>query len=48
MSDEKIKNEMNLSVKKDIKVDSEELCNANDDRTNDEQANNDGKRWIII
>ena len=43
MTDEKIKNEMNLTVKTDVKIDSEEFCNANDDRTND-----DGKRCIII
>ena len=35
--------EMNLIGEADIKVDSEEFCNVND-----EQANNDGNRWIII
>ena len=42
-SDEKIAMEMNLIGEADIKVDSEEFCNVNDD-----QANNDGNRWIII
>ena len=35
--------EMNLIGEADIKVDSEEFCDANDD-----QANYDGMRWIII
>ena len=42
-SDEKIAIEMNLIGEADIKVDSEELCDANDD-----QANDDGTWWIII
>ena len=47
-SDEKIAVEMNLVGESDIKVDSEEFCEANDDQANDDQANNDGTRWIII
>ena len=42
-SDEKIAMEMNLIRETDIKVDSEKFCDANDD-----QANYDGARWIII
>ena len=42
-SDEKIAMEMNLIGEADIKVDSEEFCDAKDD-----QANYDGMRWIII
>ena len=42
-SDEKIAMEMNLIGEADIKVDSEEFCDANED-----QANYDGMRWIII
>ena len=42
-SDEKIAMKMNLIGKADIKVDSEEFCDANDD-----QANYDGNRCIII
>ena len=43
VSDEKIAMEMNLIEEADIKVDSEEFCDSNDN-----QANNDGMRWIII
>ena len=42
-SDEKIIEDINPIGKADIKVDSEEFCDANDD-----QANYDGTRWIII
>ena len=42
-SDEKIAIEMSLIGEEDIKVDSEEFCDANDD-----QANYDGMMWIII
>ena len=42
-SDEKIEIEMILIREADIKVDSEEFCDANDDQTNYE-----GMRWIII
>ena len=42
-SDEKIVIGMNLIREEDIKVDSEEFCDENDD-----QANYDGMRWIII
>ena len=42
-SDEKIAIEMNLIGEADIKVDSEEFYDVND-----EQANYDGMRWIII
>ena len=42
-SDEKTSMEMNLIGEADIKVDSEEFYDANDD-----QANCDGMRWIII
>ena len=42
-SDEKIATEMILVGEADIKVDSEEFCDADDD-----QANFDGMRWIII
>ena len=42
-SEQKIAMEMNLIGEADIKLDSEEFCDANDD-----QANYDGMRWIII
>ena len=42
-SDEKVAMDMNLIGEDDIKVDSEEFCDANDD-----QANYDGTRLIII
>ena len=42
-SDDKIAMEQNLVGEEDIKVDSEEFCDANED-----QANYDGMRWIII
>ena len=42
-SDEKIGMEMILIEEADIKVDSEDFCDANDD-----QINYDGMRWIII
>ena len=42
-TDEGINNEMNLIVKAEIEVDSKEFCNVKDD-----QANYDGRRWIII
>ena len=42
-SDEKIAMELNLIGEADIKVDSEEFWDANDD-----QANYDSMRWIII
>ena len=42
-STEKIAIEMSPIEETDIKVDSEEFCDANDD-----QANYDGTRWIII
>ena len=42
-SDEKIAIEMNQIGEADVKVDSEDFCDVNDD-----QANNDGNRWIII
>ena len=41
--DEKIASEMNLIGEDDIKVESKEFCNAND-----EQANCSGTSWIII
>ena len=43
-SDEKIAIEMVLVGEADIKVDSEEFCNAN----NDDQTNYEGMRSIII
>ena len=42
-SDEKIAAEMNLIGEANIKVESEEFCDANED-----QANYEGMRWIII
>ena len=42
-TDEGMNNEMNLIVKADIEVDSKEFCDVNDD-----QANYDGMRWIVI
>ena len=42
-SDQKIAIEMSVIGEADIKVDSEEFCDLNDD-----QANYDGKRLIII
>ena len=42
-TDEGMNNEMNIDVKADIEVDFEEFCDANND-----QANYDGTRWIII
>ena len=42
-SDDKIAVEMSQIEEADIKVDSEELSDANDDQTN-----YDGTRWIII
>ena len=42
-SDEKIAMELNLIEEADIKVESHEFCNVNDD-----QSNYDGNRWIII
>ena len=42
-TDEGMNNEMNLSVKAEIEVDAEEFYDANDD-----QANYDGTRWIVI
>ena len=42
-SDEKIAIGMNLIREADIKVESEEFCDANDD-----QPYYDGMRWIII
>ena len=42
-SNETMMVEKNVMGKTDIKVDSEEFCDVNDD-----QANNDGNRWIII
>ena len=42
-TDEGINNEMNVIVKADIEVGSKKFCDANDD-----QANYDGMRWIVI
>ena len=42
-SDKKIAMELNLIGEAYIKVDPEEFCDANED-----QANYDGTRWIII
>ena len=42
-SDEKIAKEIILIGEADIKVDSEEFCDTNDD-----QVNYDGMKWIII
>ena len=42
-SDEKIAVEINLIEEANIKVDSEEVCDPNDN-----QANYDGNKWIFI
>ena len=43
VTDVKMINEINIIGKADIKVDSEEFCQGNDD-----QENYHGMRWIII